>query len=122
MSAQGIPVVDLPATPVRMLALVASSLPPALSRPILRPALGSGRGSKMPSFHIDLQLGRGKSEVDHLNGAVVRYGKRLKVPTPVNQTLNEVLLKLVKGEIPMDSYAQNPEKLLAAVKETIAQQ
>jgi 2-dehydropantoate 2-reductase len=38
-------------------------------------------------------LARGKrSEIDHLNGFVVRKGEALRVPTPVNR----VLLALVK--------------------------
>jgi 2-dehydropantoate 2-reductase len=114
MAAQGIPVVDLPSTPVRALSW-ASTLPLALARPLLQRALGSGRGSKMPSFHIDLHGGRGKSEVEYLNGAVARYGKRLKVHTPVNQALTEILTRLTTGELPIDTYAHQPEKLLAAI-------
>lgn len=36
----------------------------------------------MPSFHIDLHGGRGRTEVDYINGAVVRYGEHTGVPTP----------------------------------------
>ncbi len=115
MKAQGIPVVDLPATPVRLLAFMVKNLPPRLSQPLMRRTLGSGRGAKMPSFHIDLHSGRGKSEVDYLNGAVVRYGKRLHIPTPVNQALDEILMKLTSGELPLDTYVHQPEKLLADI-------
>jgi 2-dehydropantoate 2-reductase len=115
MAAQGIPVVDLPATPVRALAFAVRFLPPHFSQPLLKKAVGSGRGAKMPSFHIDLHAGRGKSEVDYLNGAVARFGQRLHIPTPVNSTLNSILLALTAGEQPLDSYAHQPEKLLAAI-------
>ncbi len=115
MKAQGIPVVDLPATPVRLLALLVSTLPPRLSQPLMRRTLGSGRGAKMPSFHIDLHSGRGKSEVDYLNGAVVRFGERLHIPTPVNRTLNDILLALTSGKLAVDTYAHQPQKLLAEV-------
>lgn len=113
MRALHIPVVDLPGTPVRLLAGAARSLPPALSQPLLLRALGRGRGGKMPSFHIDLYAGRGKSEVDYLNGAVVRYGQRTGVATPVNRFLNDTLLALTRGELPLDSFAHRPEKLLS---------
>ncbi len=113
MGALHIPVVNLPGTPVRLLVTVASGLPPALSRPLLARALGSGRGAKMPSFHIDLHNQRGQSEVDYLNGAVVRFGARASLPTPVNRYLNSTLLALVSGELPIDTYAGKPEKLLA---------
>ena len=66
--------VDLPGTPVRALALAAERLPRFVAQPALTKALGSGRGDKMPSFHIDLHSGRGRSEVEYLNGAVVRHG------------------------------------------------
>ena len=115
MAAQGIEVVDLPSTPVRALSWAASALPLGLARLVLQRAVGSGRGAKMPSFHIDLHSGRGKSEVAYLNGAVARYGKRLNIAIPVNQTLTEILTDLTSGALPLDSYAHQPEKLLAAI-------
>ena len=115
MKAQGIEVVDLPKTPVRALAF-ATRLPLWLSKPLLGRAAGSGRGGKMPSFHIDLHSGRGKSEVDYLHGAVVRAGAKTGVPTPVNQLFTETLLALTNGEIPLDEFASKPGKLLAKAK------
>ena len=112
MKAQNIEVVDLPGTPVKALAF-ATALPLWLSKPLLGRAAGSGRGGKMPSFHIDLHAGRGKSEVDFLHGAVVRAGEKTHVPTPVNRVLTETLLKLTNKEIPLEEYAHQPEKLLA---------
>ncbi|MEW5868798.1 MAG: 2-dehydropantoate 2-reductase [Chloroflexota bacterium] len=112
MRAQKIGVVDLPATPVRLLAFGVRRLPPWLSRPLVGRAAGSGRGGKMPSFHIDLYSGRGKSEVDYLNGAVARHAERLGLPAPANRLLNDVLLQLTRGEIPLQDFAQQPEKLL----------
>ncbi len=115
MRAQNIPVVDLPSTPVRLLAWGVQDLALTISRPLLKRSVGSGRGAKMPSFHIDFHSGRGKSEVDYLNGAVVRYGRRLHVSTPVNQALNEILLGLTAGRIPLDAFKQQPEKLLEQI-------
>lgn len=120
MKAQGIGVVDLPGTPVRMLAF-ATQLPLWLSKPFLSKAAGAGRGAKMPSFHIDLHFGRGnpgeprrgKSEVTYLHGAVVRAGEKLGIQTPVNRLLTETLLDLTAGKIPLETYARKPEKLLA---------
>jgi 2-dehydropantoate 2-reductase len=115
MAAQGIPVVDLPSTPVRALAFAVRYLPARLSQPLLKRAVGSGRGAKMPSFHIDLHAGRGKSEVDYLNGAVARFGKRLHIDTPVNTTLTAILQQLTDGKLPLDTYAHKPDQLLAAI-------
>lgn len=111
MEVQNINVVDLPGIPVRALAF-ATKLPLWLSKPLLSRAAGAGRGNKMPSFHIDLHSGRGKSEVDYLHGEVVRAGKKLNVPTPVNKMLTETLLALVRKEIPLNEFAKQPEKLL----------
>ncbi len=111
MAAQGIHPVDLPKIPVRALAL-ASHLPPFLARPMLVKAVGGGRGGKMPSFHIDLHAGRKKSEVGWQQGAVVRYGEKFGVPTPVNRLLTETLLALVRGEIQITEFSQQPEKLI----------
>ena len=116
MKAQGIEVVDLPGTSVRALAF-ATKLPLWLSKPFLSKAAGSGRGGKMPSFHIDLHSGRGKSEVDFLHGAVVRAGEKTGVPTPVNKLLNETLLALTNGELILEKYARQPEKFLSELKD-----
>jgi len=115
MEAQGFEVVDLPGTPVRALA-VATKLPLWLSKPLLGRAAGAGRGGKMPSFHIDLHSGRGKSEVEYLHGAVVRAGQTCNVPTPVNKVLTETLVALTNKEIPPQEFAHKPEKLLSKIK------
>jgi 2-dehydropantoate 2-reductase len=114
MAAQGIKVVDLPGTPVRLLAFAVKHLPLSVSRPLLGRAVAGGRGGKMPSFHIDLHAGRGKSEVEYLNGAVVRAGLRTNVSTPVNKLLTGRLLALTRREIPLESYRGQPEKLIGA--------
>ena len=114
MRARRIRVVDLPGTPVRALAL-AIRLPSWASKPFLARAAGGGRGGKMPSFHIDLHSGRGQSEVEYLHGAVVRAGKKSGIPTPVNSFLTRNLLALTRGEISLDQYARQPERLLSAL-------
>jgi 2-dehydropantoate 2-reductase len=115
MRAQNIAVTDLPGTPVRMLAF-ATRLPLWLSKPLLGRAAGSGRGGKMPSFHIDLHSGRGKSEVDYLHGAVVRAGEKTGVPTPVNKVLTETLLALTANRLPPEQFARQPNRLLDLLK------
>jgi 2-dehydropantoate 2-reductase len=110
MDAQGIAPVNLPGLQVKLLAWAAKG--PVWLRPLAAKKLGGGRGEKMPSFHIDLHSGRGKSEVDFLNGAVVRAGLKTGIPTPVNTLLNETLLAMTRLEISAESYAKKPEKLL----------
>ncbi len=113
MDALGARVVNLPGTPVRALAFAARRLPLPIAQPLLARALGKGRGGKMPSFHIDLHHGSGRSEVGYLHGAVVRHGEKLDIPTPVNRLLTSTLLALTKGEYPLNTYARQPGKFIA---------
>lgn len=113
MKALGYPPVDLPGTPVRLLAFAAQRLPRFIAQPALTKALGSGRGDKMPSFHIDLHSGRGKSEVGWLNGAVARIGAEHGVDAPVNRVLTQVLEALTDGSENIEDYRGKPEALLA---------
>jgi 2-dehydropantoate 2-reductase len=112
MQAKGLRVANLPGTPVRALAFAVKSLPTGLSRPLLARAIGGGRGGKMPSFHIDLHGGGGRSEVDYLNGAVARTGEELGIDTPVNRFLRDTLLALTEGKIPLDRFRRKPAELL----------
>ena len=114
MHALGVGVVDLPGVPVRALAL-GTKLPGFLAHPLMRQAIGAGRGGKMPSFHIDLYSGRGRSEVEWLNGTVVRYGQKAGVKTPVNKVLTGILLALIQGNLSLDTYARQPEMLLSQI-------
>lgn len=113
MRALGLRPVDLPGTPVRALAFAAGRLPRFIAQPALVKFLGEGRGDKMPSLHIDLHGGRGQTEVGYLNGAVVRYGAQVGVPTPVNKLLTDTLEALSSGAEPKDTYRHDPDALLA---------
>lgn len=108
-------VVDLPGVPVRLMALLMQYAPPRWGQKLAARFLGRGRGDKMPSFHIDLHSGRGKTEVSYLNGAVVRFGEKLGIRTPVNRTLAEILQQMTERKIAMDAYRHQPDKLLAQI-------
>ncbi len=108
--------VNLPRVPIRLLSLAIRYLPTPLLQRVLKKPLAGGRGNKMPSFHIDLHSGKKYSEVDYLNGAVVRFGQKAGINTPVNKTLNSILLELTSSPELVDIYRQNPEKLLDLVR------
>lgn len=112
MASRNIHVVNLPGTPVVALAFAVRRLPLSLARPLMMRAVGSGRGAKMPSFHLDLYAGRKQSEVEFLNGAIVRYGQKQGVLTPVNRFLTETLKGLTEGKIPLETYSGKPDKFL----------
>lgn len=117
MKAHHCSVVNLPGTPVRLLAAIISRLPDSLSRPLIARAVGGGRGGKMPSFHIDLHLGRKQSEVAYLNGAVVRFAERAGLSAPTNRLLTEVLMGLACGDRPIEEFRHQPDRLIALWKE-----
>ncbi len=103
--------VDLPGVRVSWLRL-GLYLPAPLIRGWLARIVGRGRGEKLPSFHYD--IGRGRSEVRWLNGAVVEAGNRLGVPTPANAVLQEVLLGLVEKQDSPESWRDRPDRLIEA--------
>jgi 2-dehydropantoate 2-reductase len=83
----------------------------------MKQAVGEGRGGKMPSFHIDLTNRTGKTEVGYLNGAVAKLGEELGIPVPVNRLLNDTLQAMTDGDIPIDQFEHDPQKLMALLKE-----
>lgn len=111
MKALRIRPVNIPGVPIKALCFAVRWLPSFITRPVLVKAVGGGRGGKMPSFYIDLHAGRKESEVEFLNGAVVRYGKKTSVPTPVNKAYYETLTALAQGSLPMSTYDHAPKKL-----------
>jgi 2-dehydropantoate 2-reductase len=119
MKAHKIPITDLPGTPVKLFASIVEKFPLIFSRMVLKKAISGGRGGKMPSFFLDLHSNRNKSEVDYLNGAVVRYGNFVGVETPVNQILTDTLLRLTNNELLIDEFNHQPEKYLNLFQKSI---
>lgn len=115
----GYRVLDLPGTPVRLLSVLFHYIPEGIARHLAGKTLAAGRGGKMPSFHVDLYRGYRPLEVDYLNGAVVRFGERLGVPTPVNSFLNETLLSIAERPIEDNFYRKNPERLVANLSKRV---
>ena len=109
----GISPINIPGVPVKALCFAVRYLPAFISRPVLVKAVGGGRGGKMPSFYIDLHAGRKESEVEFLNGAVVRYAEKTGADVPVNRAYYEILTKLAAGELPLDTYERDPKKFRA---------
>lgn len=110
MRAHRISVSNLPGTPVKLFARIVEKFPLSISKLILKKSISGGRGGKMPSFYLDLKSNRKKSEVDYLNGAVVRFGKDVNIPAPVNKKLTEVLTQLTLGNIPLVEFDHHPDK------------
>jgi 2-dehydropantoate 2-reductase len=110
MSALGFNPQNLPGVSVALLGR-AVFLPTLITRQLLGRIVARGRGQKKPSLHFD--IGRGRSEIDWLNGAVVRYGAQVGVPTPVNLALTHAMKALVEDASLHTSFLGKPEALLA---------
>jgi len=93
------------------------NLPPMISQKILNNFIIKGRGKKMPSFFLDLENGRGKSEVYYLNGAVYRFGKKNNIKTPINDFYNHILMGLTEGRIQRSDYQFKPDFLLKQINQ-----
>jgi 2-dehydropantoate 2-reductase len=116
MGGQGLAPVALPGFNVPLLAQ-AMRLPAVIGRRMVGPRVASGRGDKRPSLWLDVESGRGQTEVAWLNGAVVRHGRELGIPTPVNQALTRLVEEIARDPARRDELAGHPQLLLKAVAE-----
>lgn len=106
MRRAGIPIVDLPGYPVRLLAAVARLAPREAFRTVLGRRVAAGRGGKMPSFWLDLAAGRDRSEVGFINGAVADAARRAGLEAPANQVLALALTALTERRLPRDRFSR----------------
>ena len=120
MQRLGIAVINLPGASARPLARSLAYAPRFLLRAVFTQVIVHGRGDKMPSFHIDLAAGKGRSEVAFHNGAIAAAGRAAGVATPVNRALNETLLRLSNGAVERTYFDGRPDRLLAVVDQYTA--
>jgi 2-dehydropantoate 2-reductase len=115
MSKLKLKALDLPGVSTARLAFAIKRLPTSIVQPILTNIVASGRGSKLPSFHLDLAAGKTKNEVVYHNGAVAAAAFSINIPTPVNAALNDILIKMAQSEIDHKIYNGNPKRLVAEI-------
>jgi 2-dehydropantoate 2-reductase len=115
MKAQKIKGVDLPGVTTGRLLFSIKWLPDAIVQPTLTKIIATGRGNKLPSFHLDLVSGKSESEVIYHNGAVAEIGDSLGIASPVNTALNDILSKIARKEIPYEVFDGQPKRLVAEV-------
>jgi len=114
--ALGIRFVGLPGYPVPLLVAAVRVLPMPLLQRVMIPLVAKGRGRKMPSLHAALSSGQRRSprsEIDELNGAVVRAGARLNIPTPANALLVETYNDLLLGRADPAEWREQAGRLWA---------
>lgn len=103
ISKLGIKIVNLPDYNVNLLKFV-MNLPQPIAQFILKNRIAKSRGEKMPSLWQDLKMGKRFSEVEVLNGAVVKYGQRLKIDTPANDFFYHTLKNIIEDILNWDSF------------------
>ena len=113
MHARGLRPVSLPGTPVPLLAF-AVTLPAVLGRTSLGLVVGSARGGKDPSLRGAIQGGP-PTEAGWLNGAVVRAGASLAIPTPVNEALARLADEAASDPERRAWFQHRPDRLLEAL-------
>ena len=114
MRALGLRPLDLPRYPVRAL-FAATGLPTMLARGLLARRIAGARGAKPPSLLLDVRSGRGRTEIDALNGAVGRAAATLGVAAPVNTTLAKIADAVSRDANLRATYRENPQALVDAV-------
>lgn len=117
MAAARLTPIDLPRYPVRALFALAR-LPAPVARMVLARRIAGARGQKPPSLLLDLRSGKGRTEIDALNGAIAAAGAALGIATPVNSTYARVLSAITRDPELRDTYRERPNTLLAAVAES----
>jgi 2-dehydropantoate 2-reductase len=112
MGAQSIGTVNLPGSPVRLLAFGIRYAPRPILYRILRPMVAGGRGDKPPSLLVDMRSGRTQAEIDELNGAIVKAGKTSGVKTPVNTALVGIVHDLLEKKVDRAEWRHNIDQLV----------
>jgi 2-dehydropantoate 2-reductase len=115
MAAQGIRAVTLGGYPFPWFAPLIRTLPHSVIRRALGRLVAGGRGSKPPSLYLDLEAGKGRTEVPYLNGAVVTAA-RPGIKTPVNTILTETLQALSRSDTSWAEWRDQPERLWRKVQ------
>lgn len=117
MHAADIKLQNLDGYPFRWLGAPIRYAPKSLVRSVLRKQVSGARGGKLPSLHIDLHSGKGKCEINWLNGAVVRAGEEYGIFTPVNKVLTQTLLTLLREPDKRSSWRHNYLRLALSVED-----
>ncbi|MBP5233338.1 MAG: 2-dehydropantoate 2-reductase, partial [Planctomycetes bacterium] len=101
MAAEGIKPVDLPGYPVRKLRLLCRLPAPVVAKGLARATRGANH--TVSSMRQDLRRGRGVTEIQGINGAVVASAARHGVPAPANQRLVKMVEDAVARGLPHDA-------------------
>jgi hypothetical protein len=95
-------------------------MPSPLARSMLGPRIAGARGEKPPSLLIDLRGAKHRTEIDVLNGAVVRAARGAGVPVPINAALARLVADISHMPQTWAKYRERPDALVAEIRAEIA--
>lgn len=98
MRACGVEPVDLPGYPVTRMARLCR-LPVGVVRRALA-KVTAGQTKTVSSMQQDLRKGRGTTEIDDINGRIVREGAAHGIRTPANETLCRMMEERMRADAP----------------------
>lgn len=114
-NAMGVQRSDLPGFRVKSLSTALEKLPLTLMAPIIAAKMKRARGDKLPSLFFDLENPTSPTEIDALNGAVVREGERLGLPTPKQKGLLDLFHRCRRDQELWSQIRREPIRLLEYV-------
>lgn len=115
----GVRLVSLPGYAVPMMVWGLTQLPSKLTQTVFVRTIVQARAGRRPSLHAELVRKR-KSEIEFLNGAVVREGKKVGVPAPINHALCELVQGIARGAIPWSEYRGQTDRLIERIRQESA--
>lgn len=109
--AMGLRRIELPGFPIPVFCHLIEKLPVSVMAPIVGKKMSGARGDKLPSLFEDIAFPERPSEIYEMNGAVVREGARLGVPTPYQSLLMECFERCRREPAYWERLKARPERL-----------
>lgn len=113
--AMGVKRRDLPGFPVVVLSTALAQMPLRVVGPLIGAKMKGARGDKLPSLFADLQDPSRPTELDAMNGAVVKEGERLGVATPKQKALVDLFHRCRRDQELWTQLQRDPIRLLEYV-------
>lgn len=109
--AMGLSRIALPGFDVPLFCSLIERLPLNVMAPIVGAKMGKARGDKLPSLFQDIERPDSPTEIDDMNGAVVREGAKVSTATPYQTLLMEAFHRCRQERAFWDRLRKQPESL-----------
>jgi 2-dehydropantoate 2-reductase len=113
---QGLKLRNLPGYPIRWINMIMrDGVSEVLRDRILAQMVSESWAGAKPLLAVDLEQGKTESEVEWINGAVVRHGLQSDIATPVNYALTQILKGVAAGTLEAERFAGNKAAYLSYI-------